>query len=47
MCTFAAEVLQRGPRRSQLGNADRPYRRDELAAGLSTSALVDELTGGW
>ncbi len=43
MRTFAAEVLQRGPRRSQLGNAIRPYRRGELAAGLSPVALSTEL----
>jgi hypothetical protein len=43
MRTFAAEELQRGSRRSQLGNAARPYRRGELAAGLGTIVLIAEL----
>src|SRR5215469_4138656 len=43
MRTSAAGPLQRGPRRSQLGNAAGPFRRGELAAGLSTIALVAEL----
>jgi hypothetical protein len=43
MRTFAAGVLQRGPRRSQLGETARPHRRGELAAGLGTTALVAEL----
>jgi len=42
MRTFAAGGLQRGPRRSQLTNAGRPYRRGELAAGLSTIVLIAE-----
>lgn len=43
MRTFAAGMLQRGPQRSQPGNAARPYRRGELAAGLATIALIAEL----
>src|SRR5262245_39130679 len=43
MRTFAAGVLQRGPRRSQPDNAPRPFRRGELAAGLGTIALIAEL----
>ena len=43
MRTFAAGVLQRGPRRSQLGNAARPDRRGGLAAGLGTIAVIAEL----
>lgn len=43
MHTFAAGRLQRGPRRSQLGNASRPSRRGELAAGLCTILLIAEL----
>lgn len=43
MRTFAAGVLQRGPRRSQPDNAARPFRRGELAAGLGTMALITEL----
>jgi hypothetical protein len=43
MRTFAAGVLQRGPRRSQLSNAARPYRRGELAGGLAAIALIAEL----
>ena len=43
MRTFAAGVLERGPRRSQLGKVARPDRRGELAAGLAVIALVTEL----
>lgn len=43
MRTFAAGVLQREPRRSQPGDAPRPNRRGELAAGLGTIALIAEL----
>ena len=43
MRTFAAGVLQRGPRRSQLGKVARPERRGELSAGLGAIALVTEL----
>jgi hypothetical protein len=43
MRTFAAGVLQRGPRRSQLGKVARPDRRGELSAGLAAIALVTEL----
>jgi hypothetical protein len=43
MRTLAAGVLQRGPRRSQPGNAARPDHRGELAAGLGTIALIAEL----
>jgi hypothetical protein len=43
MRTFAAGVLQRGPQRSQPGNAARPDRRGELVAGLGTIALIAEL----
>src|SRR5215469_11420690 len=43
MRTSAAGVLQRGPRRSQLGETARPHRRGGLAAGLGTTVLVAEL----
>jgi hypothetical protein len=43
MRTFAAGVLQRGPRRSQLGKVARPDSRGELSAGLAVIALVIEL----
>src|SRR5215470_2329126 len=43
MRPFAAGVLQRGPQRSQPGNASRPNPRGELRAGLGTTALISEL----
>ena len=43
MRPFAPGVLQRRPRRSQLGETARPHRRGELAAGLSITALIAEL----
>ncbi len=45
MRTFAAGVLQRGPRRSQPGNTARPYPRGQLTAALGTIALIAAACG--